>query len=123
MVRTSSQTTSSFHKPSSLQTVRCPMVDFVGLVSGKWAIPILYRLIVTGRPIRFGELQKAVAPITQRELTRQLRSFEEKGLVDRKVYAEVPPRVEYTVTALGKSLQVPLKALAVWMEKHRDEVP
>jgi DNA-binding HxlR family transcriptional regulator len=98
------------------------MVDFVGLISGKWAIPILYRLIVTGRPIRFGELQKAVAPITQRELTRQLRSFEQKGLVWRKIYAEIPPRVEYTVTALGKTLQSPLKALAAWMESHRDEV-
>jgi DNA-binding HxlR family transcriptional regulator len=122
MVRTSSQSTSASHRRSLLQAVRCPMVDFVGLVSGKWAIPILYQLIVTGRPIRFGELQKAVAPITQRELTRQLRSFEQKGLVDRKVYAEVPPKVEYTVTALGKTLQFPLKALAVWMENHRDEV-
>ncbi len=122
MVRTSSQKTSVSRNPSSIQAVRCPMVDFVGLISGKWAIPILYRLIVTGRPIRFGELQKAVAPITQRELTRQLRSFEQKGLVWRKIYAEIPPRVEYTVTALGKTLQSPLKALAAWMESHRDEV-
>lgn len=96
----------------------CPMVQFVGLVSGKWAIPILYRLIVTDAPIRFNNLQRAVAPITQKELTRQLRLFEKNGLVRRKIFAEVPPRVEYRVTPLGKSLQPPLDALADWMRAH-----
>lgn len=94
------------------------MVQFVGLVSGKWAIPILYRLIVTDAPIRFNNLQRAVAPITQKELTRQLRLFEKNGLVRRKIFAEVPPRVEYRVTPLGKSLQPPLDALADWMRAH-----
>ncbi len=54
------------------------MVDFVNLVSGKWAIPILYRLIMIDGPVRFSELQRAVAPIAQ-ELTRQLRLFEQRG--------------------------------------------
>lgn len=97
---------------------RCPMVRFVDLVSGKWAIPILYRLILIDAPVRFGELQRAVAPITQKELTRQLRAFEQRGLVLRKVYAEVPPRVEYQVTPLGKTLREPLSSLAAWMEAH-----
>src|SRR5690606_23818280 len=96
----------------------CPMVSFVQLISGKWAIPILYRLIVVGEPIRFSELQRAVAPITQKELTRQLRLFEQRGLVQRKIYAEVPPRVEYQITALGSSLRSTLDSLADWMREN-----
>ncbi|MFG1433346.1 helix-turn-helix domain-containing protein [Xanthobacter sp. V2C-8] len=97
---------------------RCPMVDFVNLVSGKWAIPILYRLIVLGRPVRFLELQRAVAPITQKELTRQLRLFEQRGLVRREVFMEMPPRVEYEITSLGYSLKETLDSLAAWMRNH-----
>ncbi|MGX2954881.1 winged helix-turn-helix transcriptional regulator [Shewanella sp. JL219SE-S6] len=93
----------------------CPMVSFVNLISGKWAIPILYRLIAFDSPVRFSELQRAVAPITQKELTRQLRLFERRKLVLRKVYAEVPPRVEYRITPLGKSLKPTLDSLADWM--------
>ncbi len=101
---------------------RCPMVQFVDLVSGKWAIPILYRLILIDAPIRFNELQRAIAPITQKELTRQLRGFEQKGLVTRTIYAEVPPRVEYEVTRLGKTLREPLAALAEWMQVHEGDL-
>jgi DNA-binding HxlR family transcriptional regulator len=103
-------------------TERCPMVDFVNLVSGKWAIPILYRLIVIDAPVRFSDLQRAVAPITQKELTRQLRLFEQRGLVRRTVYAEVPPRVEYEVTELGKTLRVTLDSLAGWMRSHGEQL-
>ncbi len=99
---------------------RCPMVDFVSLISGKWAIPILYRLMVIDGPVRFSALQRAVAPITQKELTRQLRLFEQRALVRRTVYAEVPPRVEYEVTELGKTLRVTLDSLARWMRVHGD---
>ncbi|BEM03742.1 MULTISPECIES: winged helix-turn-helix transcriptional regulator [Serratia] len=100
----------------------CPMVDFVNLVSGKWAIPILYRLIIIDGPVRFSELQRAVAPIAQKELTRQLRLFEQRGLVTRQVYPEVPPRVEYQVTALGKSLRPTLDSLAEWMRRHAPQL-
>lgn len=98
---------------------KCPMVQFVELIAGKWAIPILYRLIVTAAPIRFGELQRAVSPITQKELTRQLRAFEQRGLVYRKVYAQVPPRVEYEITELGQTLRPTLDSLAEWMREHQ----
>ncbi|AHM72198.2 winged helix-turn-helix transcriptional regulator [Yersinia hibernica] len=101
---------------------KCPMVQFVELIAGKWAIPILYRLIVTAGPIRFGELQRAIAPITQKELTRQLRAFEQRGLVQRKVYAEVPPRVEYEITLLGKTLQPTLDSLAQWMRDNQQKL-
>ncbi|CAI1595370.1 TPA: winged helix-turn-helix transcriptional regulator [Serratia marcescens] len=100
----------------------CPMVDFVNLVSGKWAIPILYRLIMIDGPVRFSELQRAVAPIAQKELTRQLRLFEQRGLVTRQVYPEVPPRVEYQVTTLGKSLRPTLDSLAEWMRRHAPQL-
>lgn len=101
---------------------RCPMMDFVNLISGKWAIPILYRLIVIDKPIRFSDLQRAVAPITQKELTRQLRLFEQRGLVCRTIYAEVPPRVEYEITELGKTLRGTLDSLAGWMRIHGDRL-
>lgn len=100
------------------RTEPCPMVDFVNLIAGKWAIPILYRLIVIDDPVRFSVLQRAIAPITQKELTRQLRLFEQRKLVKRKVYAEVPPRVEYQITPLGKSLRPTLDSLADWMRTH-----
>lgn len=100
----------------------CPMITFVDLVAGKWAIPILYRLIVIDAPVRFGELQRGVYPITQKELTRQLRAFETKGLVRRTPFAEIPPRVEYQVTALGKTLKAPLQSLAAWVNTHQEDL-
>lgn len=63
---------------------------------------------------RFGELKKSIGTVTQKVLTAQLRDMEEKGLVSRKVYAEVPPRVEYTLTATGYSLRPVLDAMAAW---------
>ncbi|MCA2017212.1 helix-turn-helix transcriptional regulator [Vibrio tritonius] len=100
----------------------CPMVDFVNIVSGKWAIPILYRLIITNDLIRFGELQRAIGSITQKELTKQLRAFESLGLVKRTVYPEMPPRVEYCVTDLGMTLKPTLDSLANWMTQYRDQL-
>ena len=96
----------------------CPMVSFVSLISGKRAIPILYRLIIIDEPVRFSDLQRAVHPITQKELTRQLRQFESRRLVTRQVFAEVPPRVEYQITELGKSLRPTLDSLADWMREN-----
>ncbi|MNR29528.1 putative HTH-type transcriptional regulator YtcD [compost metagenome] len=72
--------------------------------------------------MRFSALQRAVAPITQKELTKQLRLFEQRGLVTRTVYAEVPPRVEYAVTPLGKSLRPTLDSLAGWMLSHGEQL-
>lgn len=100
----------------------CPMVGFVNLVVGKWAIPILYRLILIDNPVRFSELQRAVAPIAQKELTRQLRQFEQRGLVTRQVFPEVPPRVEYQITPLGKTLRPTLDSLANWMRTHAPQL-
>lgn len=100
----------------------CPMVSFVHLISGKWAIPILYRLMVIDEPVRFSDLQRAVHPITQKELTRQLRQFEARSLVTRQVFAQVPPRVEYQITELGKSLRPTLDSLADWMRANGENL-
>lgn len=94
----------------------------IGLLAGRWAFPVLYQLLRAQGPIRFGQLQRAVGRVTQKELTRTLRSFEERGLLQRQVYAEVPPRVEYRLTDLGASLGEPLCGLARWAETHRDEI-
>lgn len=99
------------------------MVAFVNLISGKWAIPILYRLIIEDRPVRFVLLQRAVAPITQKELTRHLRLFERQGLVTRTVHPEMPPRVEYAITDLGRTLKPTLDSLATWMRTHGATIP
>ena len=100
----------------------CPMTQFVNLISGKWAIPILYRLIVINTPVRCGDLLRAAAPITQKELTKQLRLFEQRGLVTRTVYPEIPPRVEYQITGLGLTLQDALSPLAAWMSEYGDQL-
>ncbi|MDG9670451.1 helix-turn-helix transcriptional regulator [Hahella sp. CR1] len=101
---------------------RCPMTDFINIVSGKWAIPTLYRLIITDDIIRFGALQRGIGGITQKELTKQLRTFESLGIVSRQEYPEMPPRVEYRITELGKTLKPTLDSLAQWMTEHRDEL-
>jgi len=100
----------------------CPMTQFVNLISGKWTIPVLYRLIMLNAPVRFGDLLRAVAPITQKELTKQLRLFEQRGLVSRTIYPEIPPRVEYQITALGLTLQSALSPLADWMSEYGDRL-
>ena len=82
------------------------------LISDKWKVLIL-RDLLTGTK-RFGELKKSVGHVTQKVLTAQLRQMEQSGLVNRKVYAEVPPRVEYTLTELGYSLKPILDAMWSW---------
>lgn len=100
----------------------CPMGRLIDLLSGRWAFPVLYQLLRADGPVRFGQLQRAVGRVTQKELTRTLRSFEERGLVTRRVYAQVPPRVEYQLTPLGASLGEPLCGLARWAETHMEEI-
>ena len=99
----------------------CPMMRFVAIFSGKWAIPILYHLIAAERAVRFNELAKALTPIAQKELSKQLKLLEQHHLVQKKIYAEVPPKVEYQVTPLGKTLARPLENLAEWMMYYEQQ--
>jgi DNA-binding HxlR family transcriptional regulator len=96
----------------------CPLQQLLDTLAGKWAFPVLYRLICIDRPARFGELHRSIERITQKELTKHLREFEALGLVRRAIYAEVPPRVEYEITDYGRTLRAPLDALVRWSVEH-----
>ena len=90
----------------------CPVETTLQLISSRWKVLILRDLLEGTR--RFGELRKSIGPVTQKVLTANLRSMEKDGLLTRKVYAEVPPRVEYTLTELGRSLRPILASMAEW---------
>lgn len=95
----------------------CPVETTLTLISDKWTVLIL-RDLLTGTK-RFGELKKSLGGVSQKVLTSQLRQMEASGLLTRKVYAEVPPRVEYTLTELGYSLQPVLEAMRDWGEAYK----
>lgn len=95
----------------------CPVETTLTLISDKWKVLIL-RDLLTGTK-RFGELKKFLGGVSQTVLTSQLRQMEASGLLTRKVYAEVPPRVEYTLTELGYSLQPVLEAMRDWGEVYK----
>ena len=90
----------------------CPVETTLMLIGDKWKVLIL-RDLMDGTK-RFGELKKSIGTVSQKVLTAQLRDMEEKGLLTRKVYAEVPPRVEYTLTETGYSLKPVLDAMSAW---------
>lgn len=94
----------------------CSVEATLELIGGKWKGIVLYYLL-DGR-LRFSELNRKIGCVTQRMLTKQLRELEASGLVNRIVYAEVPPRVEYELTEEGKSLKPVLKSLKKWGEEH-----
>jgi DNA-binding HxlR family transcriptional regulator len=91
----------------------------LGVISGKWKPTILIYLRYSGVR-RFSEIKKSLPPITQKMLTAQLRELERDGLVERKVYAQVPPKVEYALSAYAETLEPVLGALRVWGEQHLD---
>lgn len=96
---------------------RCSVEATLGVIGGRWKAAVLFQL-ATGTQ-RFGQLRKLLPNITQRMLTLQLRELEEDGLVRRTVYAEVPPRVEYELTAWGESLRPILHAMCEWGQRYR----
>lgn len=95
----------------------CPVATTVQLVGSKWKLLILRNLLA--RPWRFNELRKDLEGISQKVLTDSLRSLEEDGIVQRKVYPQVPPRVEYSLTELGRSLKPILDAMWNWGEEFK----
>jgi DNA-binding HxlR family transcriptional regulator len=101
----------------SKEQIGCPVEITLTLLGNKWKVLIL-REIFTGTK-RFGELSRGVPGISQKMLTQQLRQMEKDNLVHRKVYAEVPPRVEYSLTEIGRSLSPILDAMHKWGTKYR----
>ena len=95
----------------------CPVETTLTLIGDKWKVLILRDLLPGTK--RFGELKKSIGSVSPKVLTAQLRDMEENGLINRKVYAEVPPRVEYSLTDLGKSLEPILDAMWNWGEGYK----
>ena len=90
----------------------CPVTTAIDVIGGKWKVIILYQL--RGKTLRFGELKRSIPRITQKMLTHQLRELEADKLITRQVYAEVPPKVEYTSTDLAEKLNPALDLLCEW---------
>ena len=95
----------------------CPVETTLTLIGDKWKVLILRDLMPGTK--RFGELKKSIGSVSQKVLTSQLRAMEASGLVHREVYAEVPPRVEYSLTDLGRSLSPILDSMRVWGEEYK----
>lgn len=98
----------------------CPVRDVLDRVGDKWSVLIV--VLLGRRTHRFGELHRAIEGISQRMLTLTLRALVRDGLVTRTAHATVPPRVDYELTAMGRTLLVPLAALDEWANAHRDDI-
>jgi DNA-binding HxlR family transcriptional regulator len=110
----------SYEPDWNVLSVTCPSRTSLARIANKWTAMIVI-VLARGRT-RFGDLKNAVEGISGKVLTETLRDLERDGLVSRHVYAEVPPRVEYELTDLGRTLQAPLGALGQWAEAHIAEV-
>ena len=100
----------------------CPARIVLETLANKWSLLVLGSLRAAGRPQRFNELRRLLDGVTQKMLTQTLRLLERDGLVDRAVYPTVPPRVEYSVTALGAEVGEMCTVLGRWAESHVDEI-
>ena len=98
----------------------CPVATAVQLIGNKWKLLILRNLMA--RPWRFNELLKSIPGLSQKVLTDNLRAMEADGIITRTVYPEVPPRVEYALSALGETLRPIIKALEVWGTGYQEMV-
>lgn len=95
----------------------CPVTATMKVLGGKWK-PILLNAIYFTSPARFGELKRSVVGITPSMLTSQLRELEDDGIITRKIYAEIPPRVEYTLTEFGLTLSPIIQSMAEWGNQY-----
>jgi len=103
------------------QPVECPAIrDVLNRIGDKWSVQIV--AFLGEGPMRFSELRRAIEGISQRMLTLTLRGLERDGLVTRTVFPEIPPRVDYELTRLGKSLLIPIQSLAEWAAEHRTSI-
>src|SRR6516164_1543041 len=98
----------------------CAVAATLDMIDGKWKGVIMFHL--QSGTQRFGELRRLMPGITQRMLTKQLRALEDDGLIIRKIYAEVPPRVEYSLSEIGESLRPVIDILKAWGERHQERL-
>ena len=105
----------------SKKKVACPVEVTLRVLEGRWKVMVLYYLLEG--TMRFNALHRVLGGITHRTLAKQLRELEAHGIVHRKVYPEIPPRVEYSLTRLGESLRPVLKAMQDWGESYSHRLP
>lgn len=103
-------------KIKSVEPESCPVTYCMSKIGGKWK-PIILFLISKGAN-RFGIMQRGIEGISKQMLTKQLRELEADGILERKIYAEIPPRVEYFITDLGESLLPIIQSMKKWGEQH-----
>ncbi len=99
----------------------CPVETTLALIGSKWQVLILRDLFLNGT-MRFKELQRSIGKVSQKVLTQNLRTMEEAGIVRRKVFAEVPPRVEYSLTDTGQTLRPVIDAMWAWGEGYKEQL-
>ena len=99
----------------------CPVETTLSVIRSKWQVLILRDLLMNGT-MRFKELQRSIGRVSQKVLTDNLRAMEDFGIVHREVFAEVPPRVEYSLTETGRSLQPVLDAMWAWGEGYKERL-
>lgn len=98
----------------------CPVEITMSLINSKWTIFIIRDLLTS--TMRFGEIKKSLNGISQKVLTSHLRNMEESGLIRRKVYPQVPPKVEYSLTELGLSLKTVINSMHKWGEEYKEKI-
>src|SRR5438094_10369797 len=106
--------------PASVLDAQCPSRLVLDRIADKWTALIIQ--LLSKRTLRYAELHREIGGISQKMLTQTLRSLERDGLVERRVYPVVPPKVEYSLSKLGRTLFEPLRALCHWSEKHLAEL-
>lgn len=110
----------TIEKSPNVYSETCPTRQVLDRIADKWTTLVI--VLLEKGPKRFSELKREIGGISQKMLTQTVRSLERDGIVHRTVYAEVPPRVEYTLTPLGETLCMPLAAIHQWAEAHIGEV-
>jgi DNA-binding HxlR family transcriptional regulator len=108
-------------KSDRKKQVGCPVETTLAIIGGRWKVLILQELFSGVK--RFGELHRALAGITQKMLTQQLRELERDGIINRMVYAQVPPKVEYSLTEFGMTLRPILETMHEWGVQFEQEHP
>jgi DNA-binding HxlR family transcriptional regulator len=116
MYDTNSMVSMDVNKPKLAPQHHCPVEATLEVIGGKWKAVILFWL--RDQVCRFGELRRKIPDISERMLTQQLRELEQDGIVHRKVYPVVPPKVEYSLTAYGRTLRPITESMCKWGEKH-----
>ncbi len=107
-------------RPGTVFLADCPARMAIEIISSKWAVVTLFAL--TDGPVRHGELAELIGGVSRKVLTQTLRRLQDNGLVERRAYAEAPPRVEYGLTELGRTLEEPIRKLTEWARVNGEAV-